>query len=64
MSSLGDASSWRLYTWATPWVDFDLPVVDFDLDLVNALIRDGTILVVKKNLVRKKKGEKMKECIL
>ena len=37
---LGDASSCRLYAWATPWVDFDFPVVDFDL--VNALIRDGT----------------------
>ena len=40
---LGDASSWHLYTWATPRVDFDFPVVDFDL--VNALIRDGTVLI-------------------
>ena len=39
---LGDASSWRLYIWATPRADFDLPFVDFDLDLANALIRDGT----------------------
>ena len=44
-SYLGDASSWRLYTWATPSVDFDFPVVDFDL--VNALIRDGTETIRK-----------------
>ena len=44
MSCLGDASSWCLYIWATPRADFDFPVIDFDLDLVNALIRDGTQL--------------------
>ena len=44
---LGDALPRRRLTLATLYVDFDL-YVNFDLDFVNARVRDGTFIIVKR----------------